>query len=88
MDFTDTSATVVGYSGDTVTFTASGGVLPYSWSNTGYGGRLGFDGLDDTQARWHENNDYCDETGTATVTVTDSIGSRVTAIINIPTEDC
>ena len=32
--------------------------------------------------------DYCDETGTATVTVTDSAGNMATAIIDIPDEEC
>jgi YVTN family beta-propeller protein len=80
------TATITGYTGDQVTFTASGGVPPYTWSRSGYGGSLSV--LNATQAVWDEDYDYCDVTGTATVTVTDSVGSSVTAIINIPDEDC
>ncbi|GEM_PF-3397853 len=83
---TPPSATVVGYTGDTVLFTVSGGVPPYTWSNGGDGGALTV--LNATQAVWDEDYDFCDITGTATVTVTDSEGNSVTVIIDIPTEVC
>ncbi len=75
------SATVEEYSGDTVTFTASGGVAPYTWEITSGKGLLKV--LNATQAQYDESYDYCAETATVVITVKDSAGSSATAIINV-----
>ena len=82
------STEIIGYTDDSVTFTASGGVPPYTWSNAGSGGRLTV--INDTQAEWSEDYDYCGMDGpeTATVTVTDSEGNSFTSTINIPYDEC
>ncbi len=73
-----------GGSNSTVTFTASGGTLPYSWSASRAGLTVtGLTVINATQAQWTDIlNYYCDYVGTVTIiTVTDSIGASASATI-------
>ena len=77
-----TSADAFGCSSDTVTFTASGGTPPYSWSSDGSSSNLTV--ISSTQAEWFDSSDdFCSSGGTVTVTLTDSAGNSVTATINV-----
>ena len=78
-----TNPTAVGCSTDTVTFTASGGTQPYSWS-TSEGGSTNLTVINATQARWFDSSDnFCGSGGTVTITVTDSTGASASATINV-----
>ncbi len=79
------TATVVGYTDDSVTLTASGGTPPYSWSASA--GFIPAPTSGVSQITWFEDYDFCDP-GTATVTVQDSAGGSATATIDLPTTDC
>lgn len=71
------------FSGGTVTFTASGGVQPYSWSST----VPGLVQINATQAEWSDSSDnFCSSSGTVTVTVTDADGYSASGIINVSIE--
>ncbi len=76
--------TAVGCSTDTVTFTASGGAQPYSWS-TSEGGSTNLTVINATQAQWDDSSDnFCGiNSGTVTITVTDSVGATASATINV-----
>ncbi len=78
-----TSTLCFGGSNSTVTFTASGGTQPYSWS-TSSGGSTNLTVINATQAQWQDNaNNFCDSSGTVTVTVTDSTVASATAVITV-----
>ncbi len=72
---------------ESVTFTASGGVMPYSWSAPGAWGYISPSNA--TQAIWRDNGSYCEENdSTVTVTVTDSNGDTATADLTIFMRGC
>jgi hypothetical protein len=76
------STSAYGCSTDTVTFTASGGTPPYSWSSNGSSSNLTV--ISSTQAEWFDtSDDFCSSGGTVIVTLTDSAGDSVTATINV-----
>lgn len=76
------SANAVSCTTDTVTFTASGGTGPYTWSTSDDPGNLTV--ISATQAQWSDNMDFwCEGSGTATVTVTDSLGASAAGTVNI-----
>lgn len=67
-----TATSAYGCSTDTVTFTASGGTGPYTWS-TSEGGTTNLSGPTGTTVDWQDTSDnFCSTGGTVTVTVTDS----------------
>ena len=67
-----TAASAFGCSFDTVTFTASGGTAPYSWSSS-EGGTTNLSGSTGTTVDWYDSSDnFCSFGGTVTVTVNDS----------------
>lgn len=74
-----------GGSNSTVTFTASGGTPPYSWSasRAGLPVIVGLTVINATQAQWTDTLDYyCDYVGNVTIiTVTDSTGASASATI-------
>jgi len=75
-----------GVSNSTITFTASGGTLPYSWSasRAGLPVTAGLIVINATQqAQWTDTLDYyCDFVGNVTIiTVTDSNGASASATI-------
>jgi len=77
--------TMVGYTDNSLTLTASGGTPPYSWSASA--GFIPAPTSGVSQITWFENYDFCNP-GTATVTVQDSAGGSATATIDLPTTDC
>lgn len=78
-----TNANATGCGVSTVTFTASGGTQPYSWS-TSEGGSTNLTVINTTQAQWSDTSDnFCGSGGTVTITVTDSTGASVSATINV-----
>ena len=82
-----TNPTAVGCSTETVTFTASGGTAPYTWSTSegvDGGGPVNLSVVNATQAMWFDTSDnFCASSGTVTITVTDSVGATASAIINV-----
>ncbi len=77
------NAAAEGCSTGTVTFTASGGAQPYSWS-TSEGGSTNLTVINATQAQWRDTSDnFCSTGGTVTITVTDSTGASASATINV-----
>lgn len=77
------NASAFGCTTDTVTFTASGGTQPYSWS-TSEGGSTNLTVINATQAQWRDTADnFCSISGTVTITVTDSTGASASATINV-----
>lgn len=78
-----TNPTAVGCSVDTVTFTASGGTAPYTWS-TSEGGTTNLTVTSATTAQWNDGSDnFCGPSGTVTITVTDSVGATAPATITV-----
>ena len=78
-----TAPTATGCSVDTVTFTASGGTPPYTWSTTDTSsGDLNVTSA--TQATWKDNADnFCGTGGSVSVTVKDSVNASATAVITV-----
>ena len=79
------TSNIDGCTGTEITFTASGGVPPYSWSVTGVGWNTPPGDpvvLNATQATWDEDDDFCDG-GTASITVEDNTGATATAQVFI-----
>ena len=77
------SPSATGCSTTTVTFTASGGTPPYTWStsDTSPNDLLV---IGATQATWEDNADnFCGTNGSISVTVTDSVGATATAVITV-----
>ncbi|HTQ46923.1 MAG TPA: hypothetical protein VMI75_29415 [Polyangiaceae bacterium] len=74
--------TAKGCSTDMVTFTASGGTPPYTWTTNQNSVDLPM--TTGTQVTWEDNaDDFCGKAGTATVTVTDSVNATATATITV-----
>ena len=82
-----TSTSCFGGINSTVTFTASNGTQPYSWSAilTAWGTSIaGLTVINATQAQWSDTSEYfCDYSGTVTITVTDSTGASASATIQV-----
>ncbi len=83
-----TSANAIGCSTTIVTFTASGGTGPYTWSASGTGGSEAgnLSGTTGTTVNWQDTSDnFCSVSGTVQVTVTDSSSPPQSAsgIINV-----
>lgn len=68
---------------NTVTFTASGGTPPYSWS-TSEGGSTNLTVINATQVRWRDSSDnFCSSGGTVTITATDSVGATASSTMTV-----
>jgi hypothetical protein len=81
-----TATTANGCSTDIVTFTASGGTGPFTWSTT-EGGSINLSGSTGTTVNWQDTSDnFCTGSGTVTVTVTDSSvpPQSASGVITIP----
>jgi len=77
-----TMPTAKGCSTDVVTFTASGGTPPYTWTTSQNSVDLPM--TTGTSVTWEDNaDDFCGKAGTATVTVTDSVNATATATITV-----
>ncbi len=75
--------TAKGCSTDIVTFTASGGAPPYTWTSSD-GTTVDLIVINATQATWEDNGDnFCGSSGTITVTVKDSASATATATITV-----
>jgi hypothetical protein len=75
--------TAVGCSVDTVTFTASGGTAPYTWT-TSEGGSTNLTVTSATQAQWRDGSDnFCGASGTVTISVTDAVGATASATMTV-----
>jgi len=86
LSITPLNTTVLGYSGDSIVFNATGGLPPYSWSaSESLTGILIPNG---SQATWTEDWNCSTSTLTGTVTVTDSLGNSATATITTSGNDC
>jgi hypothetical protein len=78
-----TAPTAKGCSTDIVTFTASGGTPPYTWTTSDTASN-DLVVTSATQATWEDNADnFCGVGGTITVTVKDSTGATATATITV-----
>ncbi len=78
-----TAPTATGCSVDTVTFTASGGTPPYTWSTTDTASN-DLTVTTATQATWTDNADnFCGADGSVGVTVKDTVDASATAIITV-----
>lgn len=72
------------YSGGTVTFTASGGTAPYTWSSSIPGGLTV---INSTQAEWTDSgDDFCSGGGSVSVTVTDYDGASASGSVSVSPE--
>lgn len=78
-----TAPTATGCSVDTVTFTASGGTPPYTWSTTDTSSN-DLTVTTATQATWKDNADnFCGVDGSVGVTVKDTVDASATATITV-----
>lgn len=71
------------FSAGTVTFTASGGTAPYTWSSSVPGLTV----INATQAEWTDSGDnFCSTSGSVTVTVTDDDGASTNGSVSVSVE--
>lgn len=88
LTLSQSGTTAIGCSTDIVTFTASGGTGPYTWSATGTGGSEAgnLSSTTGTTVNWQDNSDnFCSVSGTVQVTVTDSSNppQSVSGVLNV-----
>ena len=73
-----------GCSTDTVTFTASKGTPPYTWSSSEPANGSNLFVINATQAQWIDGHDYyCSAGSTVTITVTDAAGASASSVITV-----